>query len=241
MSNSRFPWFFSVLWLAVLLLMLRLGFWQLDRAEEKRNLLVQLNQTTHPTITQADTLQKVSRFQTIKAEGDWDPAVTFYLENQFNQGQVGFHVYGVMSFFDDSVYALINRGWVKDLTSVHGELTNKREWILQQSDWPRPGVQLGEQVLTAEDKQQVTYLTEDVTQKWLKARFCGQKNNNDCIILPFIFKLNQHMPDGFERDWKTQMMSPEKHKAYAVQWFTMSLVLLLLYLVFLRKNHASEN
>ncbi|WP_179952105.1 SURF1 family protein [Marinicella rhabdoformis] len=239
MAERRFPWLFTALWLAIFLLMLRLGFWQLNRAEEKRELLDHLSESTPLEVTDAASVSKVPRFRTIQVKGEWDSEVAFYLENQFHDGQVGFHVYSVMSFFDGAVFALVNRGWVKQISAAKDPVTARQVWTLLQGDWPRPGVQLGEQTLTDDEKQQVTYLTEDVTKKWLKSRFCGQKNNKDCIILPFIFKLNQLMPDGYERDWKSQMMPPEKHQAYAVQWFTMSLVLFLLYLVFLRKNHAS--
>ncbi len=241
MSAKKFPWLFSVLWLSILVLMLRLGFWQLQRADEKQLLIDQLAQTEHPVIEGVSALQQVHRFQTIEVLGSFDEKVAFYLSNQFHDGQVGFHVYGVMSYFESDVISLVNRGWVKDLSSVPQAQPAEKLWLLQQSDWPRPGVQLGDQVLTSSAKQQVTYLTEEVTKNWLKERFCRQKTNNDCIILPFIFKLNQQMPDGFVRDWKSQRVVPEKHQAYAGQWFSMSLVLLLLYFVFLRKNHASED
>ena len=134
MAGNKFPWLFSVLWLGILLLMLRLGFWQLERADEKQLLIKQLNLTEYPLIESAEALKQVPRFQTIEAVGSFDNEVAFYLANQFHDGQVGFHVYAVMSFFDGAVFSLINRGWVKDLSSVPQSQKVNFSWLLQQSD-----------------------------------------------------------------------------------------------------------
>ncbi len=238
--KQKFPWLFSTLWLAVFVLMLRLGFWQLDRSEEKKELLKQMNGSAQQ-ISSLPELLSIHRFQQVQIAGQWIPEVTFVLANQMHQGRPGYHVYSVMTLAEGSALAMVNRGWVSSSDEIKPVTAAFRTWSLHQSDWPRPGVQLGEQVLSNDAVQAVTYLPKDVTTQWLKERFCGKKASNDCIILPFIFKLNQQMPDGFVRDWKTQIMQPEKHRAYAIQWFTMSLVLMGLYIVFLRKNHASQN
>ena len=36
---------------------------------------------------------------------------------------------------------------------------------------------------------------------------------------------------GFRRDWPLANSSPERHRGYALQWFTMAAVLLLLFLM----------
>ena len=48
-------------------------------------------------------------------------------------------------------------------------------------------------------------------------------------------------PHGFVRKWQQPVMTPAKHQAYAVQWFSMSAVLCLVWLIFIRKHYASKN
>jgi surfeit locus 1 family protein len=47
---------------------------------------------------------------------------------------------------------------------------------------------------------------------------------------PLILLLDKQDEFGFIRDWKPVYgATPDKHKAYAVQWFTLAVVLLMIY------------
>ncbi|MGD2112570.1 MAG: SURF1 family protein, partial [Gammaproteobacteria bacterium] len=49
-------------------------------------------------------------------------------------------------------------------------------------------------------------------------------------LLPVILLLDEEADGGFLRDWKPVYgVSPDKHRAYAMQWLTLGLVLLLIY------------
>jgi surfeit locus 1 family protein len=50
-------------------------------------------------------------------------------------------------------------------------------------------------------------------------------------LLPLVLQLDKADPGGFVRDWKPVYgITPDKHRAYAAQWFTLALVLLLIYI-----------
>ena len=36
-------------------------------------------------------------------------------------------------------------------------------------------------------------------------------------------------PDGFVRDWRPNLMPPEKHLAYAIQWFMITATVIIIY------------
>jgi surfeit locus 1 family protein len=57
-------------------------------------------------------------------------------------------------------------------------------------------------------------------------------------LLPFQMELSENQPEGFARHWTIQTtIPPEKHRAYAVQWFGLALTLTLLFLwILLKKN-----
>ena len=50
-------------------------------------------------------------------------------------------------------------------------------------------------------------------------------------VAPSIILLDAAAPDGFLRDWRPGGLPPERHFGYAVQWYGLSLALLVLFLV----------
>ncbi len=239
MKAKGFPWLLTVLWLMVMALMLRLGFWQLSRAEEKQVMLDTMNLPEPTALTQAIQLENTIDFQKVDVWGHWIEGVQFNLANQFADGKPGFHVYQPMRLFGKYL-VLVNRGWVQS-ENESSPVQGQQSWKMMRSPWPVPAVQLGEQILSQDAVQTLTYLPQNPVEKWLKQRFCGQDKIKNCIILPFVFKLDASMPDGHHRQWQTNIMPPEKHRAYAVQWFTMATVLLLVLIAYFRKTHASKN
>jgi cytochrome oxidase assembly protein ShyY1 len=57
-------------------------------------------------------------------------------------------------------------------------------------------------------------------------------------LFPWELRLAPDQPGGFRRDWPVVNVSPEKHRGYALQWFTMAAALLLLF-VFRSSNLLS--
>ena len=50
-------------------------------------------------------------------------------------------------------------------------------------------------------------------------------------LLPVVLLLNEDQRDGFVRQWHPLKFGPEKNLGYAVQWFGLTLALLIIYLV----------
>jgi surfeit locus 1 family protein len=51
-------------------------------------------------------------------------------------------------------------------------------------------------------------------------------------VLPGLVLLDAEQPDGYEREWQTRFQSgPERHLAYAVQWFAFATAALVIYLI----------
>jgi surfeit locus 1 family protein len=49
-------------------------------------------------------------------------------------------------------------------------------------------------------------------------------------LYPYVVRLKPGTATAFESHWQDVNIAPEKHIAYAVQWFSMAIALLLLYL-----------
>lgn len=236
---KKFPLIFTVLWLSVLALMLWAGFWQLRRADEKLKIKRHMEQNL---IHQPQTLeqwQSIASYEQVTTAGhfaDWH----LLMANQIINGQIGYFVFSPFKT-EEGIWLLVNRGWVANINqdfSVNDAPVQITGFVAQ---WPRPGVQLGEQSFTLEDVQEVTYLPEQQTLKLLKSRLCKQQKDKGCFIFNSVIKLDPVAAFGYVREWQLPRMTVEKHRAYAVQWFSMSFVLCLIYAVFLRKVYASKN
>lgn len=56
-------------------------------------------------------------------------------------------------------------------------------------------------------------------------------------VSPFIIRLDKQDANGFVREWATVSMPPQRHLAYALQWFVMALVVLIIFVALnLKKN-----
>jgi len=56
---------------------------------------------------------------------------------------------------------------------------------------------------------------------------------------PLVLLLDETDPGGFVREWKPVYgITPDKHRAYAAQWFTLALVLLLIYVGVNTRRHS---
>ncbi len=217
--------------------MLWAGFWQLGRADEKASINNKLaQQKINQPQTETQWMQ-LSAFDSVEIKGQYLD-IHFILNNQIIDGQVGHFIFTAFRTHAGP-WLLVNRGWVKEVPISLG-LTEKNETIKGLvADWPRPGVQLGEQIIKNERIQQVTYLPMNAVHNMLKDRLCYELETSQCVILSYVLKLDPLMEQGFVRQWQLPRMTAEKHRAYAVQWFTMSLVLCLIYGVFLRKIYLS--
>lgn len=235
---KNFPWIFSSIWLFILAFMIWAGVWQLGRAEEKKTINQRLSDQSILMPQTSKQWQQLKAFNQVRVSGQYLDT-HLLLDNQIMDGQVGHFIFTAFETINQQII-LINRGWT-DNSKQNFDVGNKsKEIIALAADWPRPGFQLGEQDVQTSKQQHVTYMPQNKVQRMLKERHCQQNKAEDCIILPLVLKLDGAMSDGFTRNWQLPRMTVEKHQAYAAQWFTMSLVLCLVYGIFLRKFYFKK-
>ena len=51
-------------------------------------------------------------------------------------------------------------------------------------------------------------------------------------VYPLVIRLELEQLGSLPRYWPSTVMSPEKHKGYAIQWFSMALAVLIAWLFF---------
>ncbi|MBT8140497.1 MAG: SURF1 family protein [Gammaproteobacteria bacterium] len=220
-------------WLFVLLLLpllLRLGFWQLQRADEKRLLLAQYEQQGAAAALAPAQLAELTEqqlaFRRVRLSGLLLEESSILLDNQIRDGRVGYHL--LQPFIDSSgIIFLLNRGWIAGaadrslptiprvereldvVASVHVPLG--KAVVLGQDSWPA-GWPLRVQAIDVER---------------VAARLRANTDFASLKLYPYVLRIQQHEAAALAVNWPPVNTRPEKHTGYAVQWFAMSLALLV--------------
>jgi len=229
----------KLLVVACIALLIGLGFWQLQRAEQKQLLIDQQNaQFSRPAIelhVDRDRLDAV-RFQHVFVRGHFDCARQLLLENKIHKGRPGFHV--VTAFHPETAVnaILINRGWV----SMDSKRAPAPRYLdCPQGDLSIQGVATGFPGLGFYFSGS-TAIQSNAWPKRLLALDAGELSTVlGYPVVDYLLLMDESIPGGFARDWHfAPTISPQKHVAYAVQWFGLALTLCAL--IFYRWRNTND-
>lgn len=209
--------------LLVLPLLLWLGSWQLDRAQEKRHYeMAYLElQGMLPVVAPADPAK--TPFSRLKFSGRYDTTRQVLLDNQVSDGRVG---YWVITPFrdDDGRNWLVNRGWVaapERRDQLPDIAVSELPCELVAVVWPDTGL--------------MPLLQQDpLQQDWpkrvqrLDLRVLGPLLDSEVVEM----RLEAGQPGVLEAAPLLIPVSHRKHTGYAVQWFALAGVLLVGFVVY---------
>jgi len=227
--NRRFTprWFIILITLAFFSLFVRLGFWQMTRAEEKEKILKQ--QETQAALTPISwnaSQKEPTQYQKIKTKGTYLPYF-FYLDNQHFQHQFGYHVLSPLQLAgSDNKIIIVDRGWVKgDITRQSLPKVNiPSGWLNVSGAAYYPSKKLWSLGPNLEARGKRKYIIEHFDAKQL-SEILQMK------VYPFIIRLSKKESHGFIREWAVISMPPQRHYAYALQWFAMAAAILIIFVV----------
>ena len=223
--------------------LMSLGFWQLDRAEQKmasysqylnkqRMEPVVLNDLA-PDIINMDELD----WRHVLVHGSYADRRHYLLDNQVLNGRAGYFVYTPFRLYPGETYVLVNRGWLpagtdrgraptirtqSDLISLNG--------IIKKA--PKTGILLSDEIYEL--------LTQDVVRVQ-KIDLLDIGRRSGWKFLPFILRLNSTSESGFVRNWREPGSDRNKHLGYAFQWFGLSALLVIIYIFVNMKRTMGDN
>lgn len=227
-DNSVFQWQWN--WKILLFslfffpLTMRLGFWQLERGEEKQGMLSVHQQRAAASRVDVSKLQQAEDRQYVKVfvAGVFDNSTTLLLDNRVRGGRPGYEVISVFRPVGQPAL-LVNRGWIEGnlnrailpvVPLIENEVT--LTGYLYQS----PGQQfmLGSDLWDADKPLQIVQnAAPEIVAERLGEPFYD-----------YMLRLDKDAVGAFDSTWHIVNVQPEKHLGYAVQWFVMAAVLVLL-------------
>lgn len=224
-TPGRWP---TIVTLLVFALLMSLGFWQLNRADQKRALLARYHSGAHATVVRIDARVKFAQgleYETASATGSYDAGRQFLLDNRTHDGVAGYQVLTPLKLGGGDVAVLVNRGWVPlgasrevlPATPVGGD----RRTVIGRIKVPSlKGFHIGGE----EPRRGWPYRIQRVDTGKLSKEL-GYR------LLPLELLLDPSQPDGYVREWHPLTFGPERNVGYAVQWFCMAAVLMVIYLM----------
>ncbi|MCJ8341152.1 MAG: hypothetical protein MJK10_22035 [Pseudomonadales bacterium] len=206
-----------ILVLGLVLLLITLGFWQLDRAKQKEILIEQWHQPAiqikFPLVTDAGDY-----YQKIEISGKLDQQHIFLLDNRTRQGKVGYELLALLAVQQDS-WILVNLGWLAaDSDRSILPVIQLPAGELKISGWLKKVNRAFQLQTDAWGANWPKRIQQVEMSKIAKVR--GVKSIYKNILLA-----EKPLVKGLVTDWKPVNMSVEKHIGYAFQWFLMAIVL----------------
>ncbi|MDB4120782.1 SURF1 family protein [Gammaproteobacteria bacterium] len=204
-----------------------LGVWQIERAAHKEGLLQAFNaEQESPPIRLTSQSPDWSR---VFVDGIFDSSRQILIDNQIHKGKVGYKIFTPFRF-DDNKIVLVDRGWIaqgqsrSDLPQL--KILEKKSRIIATVTSPEQGVLAGSELLTNEwPRVSQTKAVEVIASAFKEP------------ILDIVLVLDPGSSQITEFiQIKPFAITPVKHYGYAMQWFTMSIVLLGMFLYALKRE-----
>lgn len=223
----KIHWPFTLLCAVFLLLFLLLGDWQLHRAAEKRVAQARFEAGRNAAPLALSQLPPdAALFTRVAMTGRYDNDHNFLLDNRIMHGRFGYEVVTPFQPLHAAQPILVDRGWVAGdpsrqlrpaIAPVTGEVRivgsvyrdtarfhffdNTRETV-----WPR--------------------LIQSLRLDDLQAQL-GRG------LTPFVIRIDPDYPGAYLAEWRifSPGFGPERHVSYAVTWFAMAFVLVVMWLL----------
>lgn len=219
--------------------LLSLGYWQLDREVEKTLLqssYEERSQMPARRLTDLDWRSPDLAYLRVSGRGQYDQERHFLLDNRVFQGRVGYELLTPF-YLDNGQVILVNRGWI-----AQGESRSLLPGIEQVAG----EVDINAYIYVPLDETFLLNSTEESNvATWPKVIQSLEMDDAEIALstdlAPYSLRLVENSPGLQQANWQTVNMMPEKHRAYAVQWLSMAIVLLGLYIYFGFKNARLMN
>lgn len=212
-------------------LFISLGRWQWHRAAEKR----QIQQAFAVALTRRQPLGSratgsLPRYSQVQTLGRYDGAHQFLLDNMIQDGKAGYEILTPFQLTDGR-WLVVNRGWVP---LVDGQRIRAPDVAVTEAadlpvrglldELPVPGLAAGR-------------VPPGISAPWPRLTSFPQATDLAAAlghpVEPRQLLLLATEPGGYARNWQPASASfpPERHLAYAVQWWSLAGLAAVLYVV----------
>ena len=211
---------------------LRLGLWQLSRADQKQAIQASIDrQSALPPLDGAALASNGSSamaellHRRVHLQGRWLADHTIFLENRQIAGKPGFYVLTPLQLKPSGLTVVIQRGWVQRNFSDRS--------ALPAVDTPDGDVSVQGRIAPAPGK---LYEFDGAQQGQIRQNLDLPRFEAELGVALAAFTVMQTaskpLNDGLVRDWPAIDSGVDKHFGYAFQWFALCALIACLFLWF---------
>jgi surfeit locus 1 family protein len=205
-------------------LFVALGNWQTRRAHEKLDAQARLDALASAAPAKLPSaLVKAAEFagRRVTVRGEYVPKQTVLIDNRVHKGVAGFHVVTPLRIEDGAVHVLVNRGWVA-ARPRHDELPAIATPV---------GVQTVDGIAVVPSGR-IYELAPDTTrgpvrQNLVIGRIAAETG---LALQPLVIEQTNDAGDGLVRAWPRPDAGADTNRAYAVQWYALALLTVVVYI-----------
>ncbi|HHJ35407.1 MAG TPA: SURF1 family protein [Gammaproteobacteria bacterium] len=218
----------TVVTVALLYVMISLGFWQLDRAAFKDTLQQKIMERKSLSASGLDELPapiEDRRYLPVKFTGEYDGPHSFLLDNKTLKSNVGYHVFTPVKI-SDSKAVLVARGFVK--------MGRTREQLPAIAP---PSGKIEFRGLLDLPPSRALVLADNVqqTERWpVVLQYVDLAELSQLLgyeLYDMVLWSDKDEAGSLEYDLPVLNLNSAKNTGYAFQWFAMSLALFIIYVV----------
>lgn len=229
-----------VVLIAMALLFISLGNWQLRRAEERREVSAQIaaGRSSAPITLRAETdVNHLAPWQSVHVRGVWAPQWSLLLDNRNLDGKPGLWLATVLKL-NEQTGILVLRGWVPrpigdhhalptvrqstQAVEVSGEVLNRVPQLYQIA---QEGPLAAEPTILSANTDSQTSLELSALQRRQNVGFAELAAWTGTNILPIVLLQTSAAPNPeLLRDWPEPAIDADKNIGYALQWFSFAAI-----------------
>lgn len=212
LENQTFlRWFPPAAGLVFISVFMSLGFWQLDRAMEKKAMLSLFENDAE--FVEPSDFATLEDFDRIRVFGRYLDDRQVLVDNIPQDNRLGYYVITPFEPSTSDDLLLINRGWLPKSADVDLDVDDESRTIRGLAGYlPRVAIRPGEAFTEHEDWPRVGLYPS-------LQEVAAELGEN---VLPSVLLLHPDAEEGFVRRWEPDVSGPMMHYSYAFQWFAMA-------------------
>jgi surfeit locus 1 family protein len=220
-------WYWILITVLVMVLFVRLGFWQWQRGEYRSTQWQQFARGEQPAVeANAASLARLPPYTRVHLAGTFDARHQFLLDNISHEGAPGYQVLTPLTLGDGS-HLLVNRGWLpfsgyRDrLPDIAFDPAGAPPFVTGRlAELPIAGLAAGR--LAPPQEGAWPRVASFPTIEQLGASYGAP-------LAPRMLLMDAGSGPGYLRDWKPPGVAPERNFSYAIQWWSFAVLALAMF------------
>ena len=168
----------------------------------------------------ADQKRAAARLERVAVEGEFVPKYSVYLDNKTRRGKAGYEIVTPLRLRGSSAHVLVNRGWI--------EGGRTRETL---PEVRTPAGELRIEGVALERFPKILNIENTRGRVRQSLDIPAYAAETGLRLEPRVIEQHSDSPDGLSRDWAPHGAGAEKSEGYALQWYSLAALAVVLALV----------